>query len=82
MSKRDYAAQVVYSELIYTVTHPDGRTEESIHAFQMRYLFRYEAEHLLWRAGFELEKVYSGYDRAPFGSTYPGELILVARKRN
>src|SRR5436305_1285120 len=42
-------------ELIYDVTHPDGRTERLIHAFDMRYLFRFEAEHLLARAGFEIE---------------------------
>ncbi len=81
LPKRDYAKQVVHAELIYCLTYPDGRKEEYVHAFQMRYLFRYEAEHLLVRAGFELEQVYAGYDRAPFGSTYPGELILVARKR-
>jgi hypothetical protein len=35
---------------------------------------------LLARSGFEVENVYSGYDRSPFGSAYPGELILVARR--
>ena len=58
----------------------DGRTERLVHSFTMRYLFRYEAEHLLVRAGFDIVTVYSGYDRSPFGSSYPGELILVARK--
>ncbi|HUG53737.1 MAG TPA: hypothetical protein VMR21_09050 [Vicinamibacteria bacterium] len=43
-------------------------------------LFRFEAEHLLARAGFEVEHLYAGYDRSPFGSTYPGELVFVARK--
>jgi hypothetical protein len=46
----------------------------------MRYLFRYEAEHLLVRAGFEIMALYGGYDRSPFGATYPGELIFLARK--
>jgi hypothetical protein len=44
----------------------------------MRYLFRYEVEHLLARAGFSVEHVYGGYDKRPFGATYPGELIVVA----
>ncbi len=77
---RDLANQVNQVELIYYVTHPGGRVERLVHAFPMRYLFRFEAEHLLARAGFEVERVYSGYDKRPFGSSYPGELILVARK--
>jgi hypothetical protein len=51
-----------------------------VHAFDFRYLFRFEAEHLLARAGFEVHAVYSDYDRSPFGSSYPGELILAAGK--
>jgi hypothetical protein len=38
-------------------------------------------EHLLGRAGFEVEQLYAGYDKRPYGSIYPGELIFVARKR-
>jgi len=65
-------------ELIYDVTHPDGRKERLIHSFPMRHLFRFEAEHLLARTGFAIEHVYSAYDKRPYGSHYPGELILVA----
>jgi hypothetical protein len=45
----------------------------------MRCLFRFEAEHLLARAGFAVEHLYAGFDRSPYGSQYPGELIFVAR---
>lgn len=76
----DYATQVISAELIYDVTHPDGRTERLVHGFPMRYLFRYEAEHLLARAGFSVEQVYGDYDRTPFGEMQPGELILLARR--
>jgi SAM-dependent methyltransferase len=76
---RDRASQVNDIELIYDVVHPDGRTERLLHAFQMRYLFRFEAEHLLVRAGFDVEHLYAGYDKSPFGSSDPGELIFVAR---
>jgi SAM-dependent methyltransferase len=79
ITAQDRFNQVNDVELIYHVTHPDGRMEQSTHAFRMRYLFRFEAEHLLARTGFALEHVYAGYDRSPYGSTYPGELILVAR---
>jgi len=78
--KRDLASQVQDVELIYDVTHPDGRTGRHVHAFPMRYLFRYEAEHLLARAGFKLESLYADYDKSHFGSKYPGELIFFATK--
>jgi hypothetical protein len=77
---RDYFNQVNQVELIYYITHPDGRTERLVHPFPMRYLFRFEAEHLLARSGFAVEQVYAGYDRSPYGSKYPGELIFVAKK--
>ncbi len=80
VGSHDRFNQVNHTELIYYVTHPDGREERIVHAFPMRYLFRFETEHLLARSGFEVEHVYAGYDRSPYGSTDPGELIFVARK--
>jgi SAM-dependent methyltransferase len=76
---RDLFNQVNYVELLYDVTHPDGRQEHLVHAFPMRYLFRFEAEHLLIRAGFEVTVLYADYDQKPYGSIYPGELVFVAR---
>ena len=72
--------QVSHVELIYHVTHPDGREERLVHAFPMRYLFRFEVEHLLVRCGFDVEHLYAGFDKSAYGSRYPGELIFVARK--
>ena len=80
ITSRDVFNQINYTELIYYVTHPDGRQERLVQAFPMRYLFRFEAEHLLARAGFEVEQLYADYDKSPYGSKYPGELIFVARK--
>jgi len=77
---RDLYNQINYVELIYYVTHPDGREERLVHSFPMRYLFRFEAEHLLVRCGFEVEQVYADFDKSPYGSKYPGELIFVAKK--
>jgi SAM-dependent methyltransferase len=78
--RRDYASQINQIELIYYITHPDGRQERLVHAFPMRYFYRFEAEHLLARCGFEAEQVYADYDKNPYGSKYPGELIIVAKK--
>jgi SAM-dependent methyltransferase len=71
--------QVNDTELIYRVTHPDGRVERLVHRFAMRYVFRFEMEHLLARAGFHVERLYSDFDKHLYGHTYPGELIFVAR---
>ena len=76
----DLHRQVLDCEIIYAVTHPDGRRERLVHAFPYRYFFRYELEHLLARAGFTVEAVYGDFDGSPVGATYPGELIVVARK--
>ncbi len=75
---RDYFNQVTHNELIYYVKHPDAREERFVHQFPMRYLFKFEAEHLLARCNFAVEAVYADYDRSPYGSKYPGELIVVA----
>ncbi len=77
--KKDLFEQVNDSEIIYYVTRPDGKQERLVHSFRMRYLYRFEAEHLLARCGFRVDRVYSDYSRAPFGDKYPGELIIIAR---
>jgi len=77
---RDRFNQINDVALIYYVTHPDGREERLVHSFPMRYLFRFEAEHLLVRSGFEIEQVYADYNKSPYSSKYPGELIFVAKK--
>jgi len=66
--------------MIYYVSHPDGRQEQQVHAFSMRYFFRYEMEHLPVRANFTVEQVYGDYEKNPSRTKYPGELILLARK--
>ena len=77
---RDYFTQVTDNELTYYVTHPDGRVERLAHRFLMRYIFRFEVEHLLARCGFTLEEVYADYDKSLYGSKYPGELIVMAKR--
>jgi SAM-dependent methyltransferase len=78
-TSRNLFDQVFEVELIYNVTRPDGSEERLVDAFPLRYLFRFELEHLLVRAGFRLERMYGGFDKSPYGSTaYPGELIAVA----
>ncbi len=66
-------------ELIYYVTHRDGRQERLVQAFPMRYFFRYEVEHLLELCGFSAVDIFGGYDRSTFSSD-SSEMIFVAEK--
>jgi SAM-dependent methyltransferase len=78
--QRDYINQIIDVEFSYRVTYPDGRQEELCQAARLRYLFRFEVEHLLARCGFEIEHLYSDYNKSPYEGGDPGELIFVARK--
>lgn len=76
---RDLLNQTMEVELSHHVTHSDGREEVLTQRFRLRYFFRFEVEHLLARTGFEVEHLYADYDKSPFGSKEPGEMIFVAR---
>jgi SAM-dependent methyltransferase len=71
------AEQLNDVEMIYRVTHLDGREERLIMAFPFRYFFRYEVEHLLARCGFSVEATYGDFDRSPLQDRSP-EMIFVA----
>ncbi len=79
-ASRDLSKQLQDFDMIYYVAHTDGREERLVRSVPFRYLFRFEAEHLLARSGFQVEDVFADYDKSPYGSEYPGELIFVARK--
>jgi len=64
-------------EMTYEISGPDGSQERVTEQFPMRYLFRYELEHLLSRAGFRIVALYGDYDRSSFADDSP-ELIAVA----
>lgn len=64
-------------ELIYCVTHPDGRVERFPNPFRIRYFFRYEVEHLLARAGLRVAKLFGDFTRAPLRDDSP-DMIFVA----
>jgi len=46
----------------------------------MRYVFRFEFEHLLALTGFEVEALYGGFDREPFGASST-EMVWLARPK-
>jgi len=46
-------------------------------SFTLRYVHRFEMEHLLQRTGFQVETLYGGFDRSEFGESSP-EMVWVA----
>jgi SAM-dependent methyltransferase len=76
----DPAEQVVTVNHIYDETAPDGALRRTVAAFELRYLWRFEAELLLDKAGFEVDAIYGDWSGNAFGSDSE-RMILVARKR-
>src|SRR5216683_1197744 len=50
-------------EMIFSITHRDGRQERLVFAWPLRYFFRYEVEHLLARCGFRVSAEYGDFDK-------------------
>jgi hypothetical protein len=70
--------QVSESELIYYVAPRAGAAEvRYVQAFGMRWYLRAELEHLVARAGFQLEGFYGDFDRGPLTEPSP-EMIVSA----
>jgi SAM-dependent methyltransferase len=75
----DVAAQVSHVTFIYDEIGAGGQVHRTALPFTMRWLYRYELEHLLARAGFVAEAVYGSYELDEYGAG--SELMLaVARK--
>jgi SAM-dependent methyltransferase len=75
----DLAEQIIHVNLIYDEISIDGQILRTVVSFEQRYLWRFEAELLLNRAGFALEAVYGDRSLGPFegGSD---TMMLVARR--
>jgi len=68
-------------ELIYYVSHSDGKVDRFVQAFPFRYFFRYEVQHLLERCGFEVVEIFGDFDMSSLSDDSP-EMIFVAEKRS
>lgn len=76
----DLSRQEVFHTRLTEELSDDGavirRAYKNLH---LRYVFRYEMEHLLALCGFSLDALYGWFDKQPFGPQ-SSELIWVARK--
>ncbi len=74
----DHEAQTIHVRMRYEV-HRDGVVVENpVAEFDMRWFHRFELEHLLARAGFEIVELYGDFDRRPSAGDAP-QFIVVAR---
>ena len=77
----DLTAQLRVIRSAYELVADDGSVTKRFVEFPYRYTYRFEAEHLLERAGFEIEAVYGGYGREPFTSDSEVMVLLARRRR-
>jgi SAM-dependent methyltransferase len=61
-SESDMAAQTNAMTYMFDDMDADGHITRRVMRFTLRWLYRYELEHLLARAGFALRMVYGSYD--------------------
>jgi SAM-dependent methyltransferase len=73
-NRYDMAEQMMYQE--FRFSYPDGRKQ--IIPLQMRFFFRFEIEHLLHLAGFEIKNLYGDFKRNKFKSNST-EMVWIAR---
>jgi SAM-dependent methyltransferase len=66
-------------EVTYEIVEADGTSRRLTETFPMRFVFRYELEHLLARTGFRIAALYGDYDRSPLADESPG-IIVVAEQ--
>jgi SAM-dependent methyltransferase len=72
--------QTLHVQLIYEEIGPDGAVRRTVVAYDIRYLWRFEAELLLDKAGFGVEAIYGDWDLSPFES-HSDRMIFLARRR-
>lgn len=75
----DLARQIRTIRSVYELISADGAVRKRLVEWPFRFTYRYEAEHLLERAGFRVEAVYGGYRREPFESASSTMLLLARR---
>jgi len=74
----DHVNQVIHVERVYDLTDSDGVVHRKVWKFPVRYLWRFETELLLEKAGLEVVTIYGDYKRKKFD--HNGEMLFIARK--
>lgn len=76
----DHANQLIHEDSLLEEYDEKGNLIRSIHlSLKLRYIFRYEMEHLLRLSGFKVKAVYGTFDKRPYDYK-SGEMIFIASK--
>ena len=76
----DLGDQILRSKFVFQETGEDGQVTRTWEATVcLRYIFRYEMEHLARICGFEVDQLYGGFRRAPWSAGK--EMVWVFRKK-
>jgi SAM-dependent methyltransferase len=76
-SDTDPASQTTRMTYFFDEVDEQGTISRRVMEFTMRWLYRYELEHLLARAGFVLQSLYGSYDLEPY-TNHSERMIAVA----
>ena len=79
VTKVRWVDQVSEVELHWYLTDRDGRKQEFVQPFEMRWFTPSEIEHLAARAGFRVESVYGTMERGPLVDGAPEQLWVLSR---
>lgn len=75
---QEYVPSAQISTTRLRVRDADGTWRKT--SIRLRYVHRFEMEHLLARAGFQVEGLHGGFDRSAFREGSP-EMVWIARRR-
>jgi len=78
----DLASQLSHVTYIYDETNREGLLTRRTMQFNLRWLYRFELEHLLARAGFTLRNLYGSYDLDTYGSESPRMIAVASPNRS
>ncbi len=73
------ASQINHVTFIYDELSQEGFVKRHTAPFRMRWVYRYELEHLLARTGFQLESLYGNYDLDEYRSD--SDILLAVARR-
>ena len=78
LERADLLAQTIDTTLRFTAYDADEQVvDQRQSGWQIRYLFPWEAVHLLYRCGLQVEELAGGYQGQPLGEG--GQLVFQAR---
>lgn len=77
--RTDWAAQHQDVQFVYDECAADGLVRRHVLPFAMRWVYRFELEHILYRTGFGMEAVYGDYELSEY-TNHSSQMIVVAHR--